>query len=82
MIGESMKNKGFTMIELLAAVVVLGILSVIAIASVTSLKDKAKAEDEEVYKKSLKMAAETYLQSNKSQYPRTVGQHIYITSEF
>ena len=37
-----MKNKGFTMIELLAAIVILGVLSVLAIVGVQNLIDKSK----------------------------------------
>ena len=43
MIGcERMNKKGFTMIELLAAIVVMGILSVLAITGVTRLIEKSK----------------------------------------
>ena len=35
-----MKKRGFTMVELLAAIVILGILSTIAIVGVSSLIDK------------------------------------------
>ena len=37
-----MNKKGFTMIELLAAIVVMGILSVLAITGVTRLREKRR----------------------------------------
>ena len=50
MIGcERMNKKGFTMIELLAAIVVMGILSVLAITGVTRLIEKSKDEKKEDY---------------------------------
>ena len=77
-----MKKNGFTLIELLAAVVILGILSVIAIAGVSHLKDNAKKEDKEMYEQTLKMAAESYMQANKSALPKAVGGKATLTAEF
>ena len=75
-----MKNKGFTMIELLATIVIIGILSVIAIASVQGYKEKAQKEDKESYEKSLIMAAESYYQANKSKMPKAIGNKKSLTS--
>ncbi|MBQ6497581.1 MAG: type II secretion system protein [Bacilli bacterium] len=77
-----MKNKGFTMIELLAAIVILGILSVIAIASVSHVRNNADKEDKEMYENTLKMAAESYMQANKSALPKNVGGKVTLTAEF
>ncbi len=79
-IGDRMSKKGFTMIELLAAIVILGVLSVIAIGSVTRLGDKAREEDKESYKKALKMAAESYMQANKNKLPRKIGSEVVVQS--
>ena len=74
------KNKGFTLLELLAAIVILGILTTLAFASVTGLTDRAREEEELQYNKTLKMAAESYMQANKSALPKAVGEHTSITA--
>lgn len=67
-------NKGFTMIELLAVIVILGILSIMAIVGVSSLIDKSKKEDAIQSEKTLKMAAESYYQTNQSELPKAIGE--------
>ena len=67
-----MTKKGFTMIELLAAIVILGILSVIAIASVTRLIDKSKKAESDTYEKVLIMAGKSYMESNKTELPKRI----------
>lgn len=67
-------NKGFTMIELLAVIVILGILSIMAIVGVSSLIDRSKKEDAIQSEKTLKMAAESYYQTNQSELPKAIGE--------
>ena len=62
-----MNKKGFTMIELLAAIVVMGILSVLAITGVTRLIEKSKDEKKEDYAQMLKIAAQSYMEANKGE---------------
>lgn len=42
--GDDMKNKGFTMVELLATIVILGVIMLIAVPSVTSVLTKNKKQ--------------------------------------
>lgn len=67
-------NKGFTLVELLATIVILGILSSMAIAGVSVLIKKAKNSEEEANAKVIQMAAESYLQANKDNAPRSIGE--------
>ncbi len=61
-----MKNrKGFTMVELLGAVVILGILMMVAIPSVSSLIQNSKNKYYISQKKNLESAAKSYYSNNK-----------------
>lgn len=53
-------NKGFTLIEILAAVVILGIISTIAVPAVTHFIEKSRQKSYETMEKSLKDAAFNY----------------------
>ena len=75
------KKKGFTMIELLAAIVILGILSVTTIVAATKLTEKARKEDERQYEQTLKMAAESYMQANPSELPKVIGETTFVTAK-
>lgn len=57
-------NKGFTMIELLAVVTIMGILAVIAIPAVTKYITKGQNQAYETMKKSTYIAAENYMMDN------------------
>ena len=79
---EILKRKeGFTMVELLSAVVILGVLTVIGFASVNMLIDKSKQNQLEHQKSTLQMSAESYLQANRVELPVSIGQTNYITAK-
>ena len=63
-------NKGFTMVELLAAVTILGILATIAIVSVTNTMEKSHKEYDEKQNKLFTTAAQTYFTDNRSELPK------------
>lgn len=70
-----MKNrKGFTMIELLATVTILGILMTITIGYAMRLINKSKNDSMEQQAKLVTTAAESYFQAHREQLPRLVGQ--------
>lgn len=58
-----MKNKGFTMIELVVAVAIMGVLMIIAIPSINYIKNNNKNTKYITYEKSLKSAAKAYVDS-------------------
>ena len=67
-------RNGFTMIELLAAIVILGILSVAAIVSVTRLITKSKTEQKSQMEKTAVMATQSYFQANTNELPKAIGE--------
>ena len=59
-----MNKKGFTLVELLAVVTILGIILVAAVPAVNRWIGRGKTESLESQKKTLVMATESYAQSN------------------
>ncbi len=59
-----MKNKGFTLVELLAVIILLSIIALIAVPKVLEQKEKKEKEISEATKKVLYADAETYLKEN------------------
>ena len=72
------KNRGFTLIEILAAVTILGIISVVAAISVNKIIQNAKAEHYNAAENELKISGQSYVQQNRSMLPKTVGQKTKI----
>ena len=73
-------SKGFTLIELLGSIVIVGIISVIAITNVSKLINNAKRETTESQSKTIKMAAESYFQSNTKYLPKEIGSSTYVSA--
>lgn len=67
-------KRGFTLVELLCVIVILGIISVASIAGVSKLISKSKEEKTNQNERTVSMAASSYLQSNKSILPKSIGQ--------
>lgn len=59
-----MNKKGFTLVELLATLVILGIVVSISIFSINNLFNNAKDKSEDVFIGTIKDAMEVYLSSN------------------
>ena len=68
------KNKGFSLVELLAVIVILGLLATIGIVATTSLVDKAKKDKMDTQKNTVTMSAQTYMQNNKNLVPKIIGE--------
>ena len=73
------KTKGFSLVEILAAIVILGILSTIAIASVNYILQKAEKEYYKSQKDEIILAAKSYTQDNRNSLPKRVGMRTEIT---
>jgi hypothetical protein len=60
------KEKGFTLVELMGILVILGVLLIFTVPTITKTLNQSKAKDEEEYKNTVCLAAKTYLNINKS----------------
>lgn len=67
-------NKGFTLVEILAAVSILGILSVMALGAYMRYADYAKNQSYKVMAKSASTAAEEYIMDNPGDALETVAK--------
>lgn len=67
-------NRGFSLVELLAAIVIMGILAGIAIVSVSYLLGKAEKEYYKAQEDEIVMTAKSYTQDNRNYLPKRVGQ--------
>ena len=68
------KNKGFSLVELLAVIVILGILSAIGIGVTSTLIDRANKDKMDSQKNTVTMSAQSYMQNNKNLVPKIIGE--------
>ncbi len=71
-------RKGFTMVELLAVIAILGILFIFAVPAVSRWIDRSKKESVESQKQTLLMAGQSYGQANKNVLPKVIGETVTI----
>lgn len=71
---KSNNSNGYTLIELLAVITIISILLAISVAAVVHFIDKARNEQRSSQEKTITMAAENYLQENRSLLPKNVGE--------
>ena len=67
-------NKGFTLVEILVTVTILGILTAIAITSVSNVIEKSKAKHYMVAEKQMKNAGQEYIRNNRNELPKLIGE--------
>ena len=67
-------HKGFTLIEILAAITILGIITGIAIVSVTKIIADGKKEHYDTAEENLSLAGQSYVQQNRAALPKAIGQ--------
>ena len=68
MLMKRLNNKGFTLVELLAVLVILIAIMSIAIPSISSSLERSKSKQDEARKKVLESAAELYVTDNKNSF--------------
>lgn len=67
-------KKGFTMVELLATIVILGLLVGVAIGAVSWILDSSEKNFYESLEKNLLLAAENYFADHRGALPKAIGQ--------
>ena len=70
---KKVNSKGFTMVELLAVVVILGIVSLIGIASISRLVKNSRDHYYDTQSDQLVMAAKAYANADRSILPKMIG---------
>lgn len=65
LVGDIMNNKGFTLVEMLATVVILGVVMGIATYGVIGAINKSKEKSEEIFVDKLEKAIQTYINDNR-----------------
>ncbi len=71
---KKINKNGFTLIEILAVIVIMGILSGLGIVSVRAILNKANEKYYESQKKSMLMATKSYVQDNRNSLPKSIGE--------
>ena len=71
--------KGFSLVELLVAIVILGMLMSVAVISATRWLDKAKKDYYESLNKNLILVGQSYVQDNHNSLPKAIGRSTKIS---
>ncbi len=74
-------KKGFTLVELLAVVVILGIIMTVSIPAVSKWISRSKGDSKEAQEKTLLLAGESYAQGNSKVLPKAIGDTKLIKAE-
>lgn len=78
---DRMSEKGFTLIEIIAVIAIIGILSGIALGAVSKYQLKARNETYKNYESNLKSAAQDYLLYNQMEIPESGGTKTITSDE-
>ena len=78
---RKLNKKAFTLIEILATVTILGVLSVVAMVSVNKIIQNAKETHYTNAEDQLELAGQSYVQQHRSALPKAVGQKVKIPME-
>ena len=73
------KVKGFTLVELLCTIVILGVLITASVVAVTRVINTAKEDEEAVQEQLLIKTCESYIQANREMAPKAIGDVTYIS---
>ena len=75
-------NKGFTLIELMAVIILLGVLSLIATLTVSNMLSENKTEACEMQLLNIKAGAENWANKNVFNLPDEDGKYTEITLKY
>ena len=76
-----MNRKGFTMVELLVTIIILGLLTTLVITSIASILDKSHEEYYNSQENMLVLAGRDYFADYRSKLPKEVGETSSVTVE-
>lgn len=78
--GAYMNKKGFTLVELMGVIVILGLILVISIPTIINTLRESEIEEVEIFKQELYMAAESYYLENIHRFDFSVNptQNVYV----
>lgn len=68
-----MKKNGFTLVELIAIVTLLGLLMLVVYPKITELAEKKQSEIDSAKQQLINNAAIEYMDSNLNSYPQDIG---------
>ena len=74
-----MKNKGFTLAELLGVIIILGVIASIATISITNSMKTSKEELYDLQVENIINGAKTWASGNVFELPENDGEAIYLT---
>ncbi len=74
-----MKNKGFTLAELLGVITILAIIALITTVTITNVMKSSKEELYDVQINNIIVGAKTWASSNVYSLPENEGEYIMIT---
>lgn len=72
-------KRGFTMVELLAVIVILGILTTLVILSFSNLTERSREEYYNSQEDMLILAAQEYFADYRSRLPKNIGEVVSVT---
>ena len=67
-----MKNKGFTLVELLGTIILLAVIALIALPAILNALTTSQAEIDSSYKDAALAAARTYVNDNMDSFPKAL----------
>jgi len=72
-------KRGFTLVELIGTVVILGLIALLAFPPMLNMINNSKSEVSEATKSFIYTAAQTYVNQNMNDFPKTEGKIYCIT---